>query len=67
MELEYFKEMAKNEQKELREEFIVYSDQPKQYAYLTTQPTFERFKFVSSRWERIEEYIIGSYKNVLSS
>jgi hypothetical protein len=29
-------------------------------------PALERFKFVSSRWERIEEYIIGSYRNFLS-
>jgi hypothetical protein len=29
-------------------------------------PAFERIKFVSSRWERIEEYIIGAYQNFLS-
>jgi hypothetical protein len=33
---------------------------------LVVQPAFERFKLVSSRWERIEEYIIGAYNNFLS-
>jgi hypothetical protein len=66
VELEYFKELAQNEIEELREEFIIHSLQPKLYSNLTVQPAFERFKFVSSRWERIEEYIIGSYKNFLS-
>lgn len=54
--------MAVNENEELRQEYIIYSDVPQEFKELVQDDRHERFKFLSSRWERIEEYIIGHLK-----
>jgi hypothetical protein len=52
-ELEYFKELAKNDIDEKREEFIIYSPNPEQYKSLILEPQFERFTFASNKWAEI--------------
>jgi hypothetical protein len=65
--LEYLKELAVNEDKELRLEFLIWSDTPGEFKDLVEDKKHNRFKFISSRWYRIEEYIIGYLPSVNDS
>lgn len=66
-ELAFLKELAINEDKELRQEYLIWSDTPDQFRDLVEDKKHNRFKFISSRWFRIEEYIIGFMPSVKDS
>ena len=63
-ELEYIKKIASHEKEDLRQEYILYTEQPdlKKYEELYKDPKYSRFRFVSNSWKDIELYIIGAYQ-----